>query len=296
MKKYRFIPIILLAFVIVPNQGLAQVEQGAALVLWRMINQARAHPIDTIRSLGIDEAAARQALGDDQWIIDKGLPPVAWNDELSQAALGHGNDMIAHLYYSSVGLDGSTPVDRIRAAGYAPVSEGELLGALAFAGYIDATEAAKIVFQNWVRDEFNPLREGQKHIFNPEFKEMGAAFIGAILHLDQEIPPNVFVAVADFGEPEEIRNYLLGNVYRDVNGNGAMEPEEAVPGATVIVRGIGSSGSSSVVSGLQGQYQVPLPDWQLIIIDVMDDQRPLLTGFLAAGDGESSLMIDLKIP
>jgi len=296
MKKHILIPLVLLLFLVIPSPGWCQVEEGASLYLWRMINQARAHPMDTIQSLGIDEGDARQSLGQDQWIIDEGLPPLAWDDKLAQAALEHGNDMIARLYYSSQSPEGDSPGDRIRSAGYHPISEGELLGALSFAGFIDPVEAAKIVFQNWVRDELNPGRQGERRIFNTEFKEMGTAFIGAILHLGEGIPPNVFLSVADFAEPEENRNYLVGNVYRDLNGNGVMDPKEAVPGATVIVRGIGSSGSSRVVSGLQGQYQVPLPDWQLIIIDVTNNQGPLITGFLAAGDGDRSRMIDLKIP
>jgi hypothetical protein len=296
MKKYKFIPIILLALFLIPRPGRAQVEESAARVLWRMINQARANPMDTIRSLGIDEEAARQSLGTDQWIIDEGLPPFAWNGKLAETALQHGSDMIAHVYYSTRSLDGSNPGDRMRSAGIEPISEGELLGVLAFGVYIDPAEAAKIVFENWVRDEFNPARQSERRIFDADCTEMGIALIGAVLHLDGEIPPNVFVAVADFAEPAEARRYVVGNVFRDLNGNGRMDQGEAVAGATVVLRGIGSQDSTRVVTGLSGEYQADLPRRQLIIFDVSGAQGPLITGFLAAGGADQNRLIDLQVP
>ncbi len=296
MKKLILIPFVLLIFLVLPKPGWCDEEENASLFLWHLINEARAHPKSTIELLGIDEAAARQALGDEQWVIDQGLPPLAWNDELTQAASGHGNDMIAHLYYSSAGLDGSTPGERMRAAGYDPVSEGETLGALSFSGFIGPMEAVKVVFGNWVRDELNPARQKDREIFNPDFQEMGGAFIGAVLHLGGNIPPNVYLAVAEFARPVESHPYLIGNVYRDLNHNGSMESNEAVVGATVVVGGIGSAGSAQVVSGAFGEYQADLPGSRLIIIDVAGDRGPLITGFLAAGGGSSSRLVDLSVP
>jgi hypothetical protein len=296
MKKFILVPFILLIFLVVPKQSWGDVEQNASLFLWHLINQARVHPKSTIQSLGINEAAARQALGDEQWIIDKGIPPLAWNDKLAQAAVGHGTDMIAHLYYSSTGLDGSTPGDRMRSAGYNPVSEGETLGVLAFSSFVDPMEAVKVVFQNWVRDELNPARQKGRQIFNTEFQEMGGAFIGAVLHLGEDIPPNIYLAVVEFAQPMDPHQYLIGNVYRDLNRNGFMEPNEAVAGAAVVIRGFGLSGDVRVVTGVLGEYQVDLPRSQLILIDVDSDQGPLITGFLAVGGGDRSRLIDLPVP
>jgi uncharacterized protein YkwD len=49
---------------------------------------------------------------------DRGLAPLRPNDRLQRAALGHGNDMVAHRYFAHVGRDGSQPAERIRASGY----------------------------------------------------------------------------------------------------------------------------------------------------------------------------------
>jgi hypothetical protein len=294
MKKFIFIPLILMTFLVLPRPGWCNVEENASFFLWHLINQARVHPESVIRSLGIDEGAARQALGDEQWIIDEGLPPLAWNNKLAQAALAHGNDMIAHLYYSSVGLDGSTPGDRIRAVGYDPVSEEETLGIVSFSGFIGPMEAVRVVFGNWVRDELNPARQKDRQIFNPDFREMGGTFIGAVLHLGADIPPNVYLAAVEFARPEEIVNYLLGNVYRDVNGNGLMEPDEAVIGATVSIRNLVPSGTASVVSGSTGEYQVVLPKW-LFVANVTEDGKSLIKDVFSIG-GNENIIMDFKAP
>jgi hypothetical protein len=49
---------------------------------------------------------------------DRGLTALKVDRDLQQAALGHGNDMVANRYFAHDGRDGSKPAERIRAAGY----------------------------------------------------------------------------------------------------------------------------------------------------------------------------------
>jgi uncharacterized protein YkwD len=49
---------------------------------------------------------------------DRGLAQLRLNDRLQRVALHHGDDMVEHLYFAHVGLDGSQPAERIRASGY----------------------------------------------------------------------------------------------------------------------------------------------------------------------------------
>lgn len=56
-------------------------------------------------------------------------PAVAWNDALTQAALGHSQDMVAHNLFSHTGSNGSTLGQRISAAGYAWSAAGENIAA-----------------------------------------------------------------------------------------------------------------------------------------------------------------------
>ena len=49
------------------------------------------------------------------------MPPVAaviWNDKLAKAAYDHSVDMKSNDYFSHTGLNGSSPGQRITAAGY----------------------------------------------------------------------------------------------------------------------------------------------------------------------------------
>ena len=51
--------------------------------------------------------------------------PVVFDARLANAAQGHANDMLANNYFSHTGLNGSSPGDRISAAGYQWRTYGE---------------------------------------------------------------------------------------------------------------------------------------------------------------------------
>ncbi len=71
-----------------------------------------------------------------------GLLPLTLSASLSSAALGHSEDMAVHNFFSHTSSDGSTPWDRIRAAGY---TYSTWLGENIAAGYNDAQS----VFNAW---------------------------------------------------------------------------------------------------------------------------------------------------
>lgn len=58
-----------------------------------------------------------------------GCPPVALDQALSIAAEKHSQDMADHNYFSHVGLDGSTLVQRASAASYGFSPSGEIIAA-----------------------------------------------------------------------------------------------------------------------------------------------------------------------
>ena len=91
------------------------------------------------------------------------MPPVAaviWNDQLAKAAYDHSVDMNTHDYFSHTGLDGSSPGQRIIAAGYHWTSYGENIAE----GY--STE--QIVMNAWLGSEGHC-----KNIMNGGFKDLG---------------------------------------------------------------------------------------------------------------------------
>jgi uncharacterized protein YkwD len=54
---------------------------------------------------------------------------VAWDNELFAAAVGHSQDMAQRDYFAHVSLDGRTPGDRVKAAGYVYRNLGENIAA-----------------------------------------------------------------------------------------------------------------------------------------------------------------------
>lgn len=57
------------------------------------------------------------------------VPPVVWNDKLTQAADGHALDMATKNYFSHDSQDGRTFVDRINAVNYSWAAVGENIAA-----------------------------------------------------------------------------------------------------------------------------------------------------------------------
>lgn len=70
-----------------------------------------------------------------------GLSPLSWDSKLSIASVNHSIDMAANNYFSHTGLDGSSPWDRIDAAGYTGTPLGE---------NIAAGSSVKSVVSSWI--------------------------------------------------------------------------------------------------------------------------------------------------
>jgi uncharacterized protein YkwD len=56
-------------------------------------------------------------------------PPLAWNDRLAAAALSHAGDMAENDYFAHESRDGTTPAQRVSAAGYDWSTAGENIAA-----------------------------------------------------------------------------------------------------------------------------------------------------------------------
>ncbi len=90
---------------------------------------------------------------------------LVWNDQLAKAAYDHSVDMNVNNYFSHTGLDGSSPGQRITAAGYAWNSYGENIAK----GYTNE----QAVINAWLGSEGHC-----KNIMNAGFKDMGVGRMG----------------------------------------------------------------------------------------------------------------------
>ncbi|MGB9108607.1 MAG: CAP domain-containing protein, partial [Telluria sp.] len=90
-------------------------------------------------------------------------PPVAWNDSLAQAALGHSQDMAAKRYFNHREPGGSAPADRATRAGYRWKQVGENIAS----GQHTVAEAVT----GWLNSPGHCA-----NIMNPAYTDMGAAY------------------------------------------------------------------------------------------------------------------------
>lgn len=93
----------------------------------------------------------------------KAAPPVAWNDVLGQAALGHSRDMAERVYFDHHESDGSDAAERIARLGYRWSRVGENI-----ASGLGTPEAA---VQGWIDSPGHCA-----NLMNPHYTQMGAAY------------------------------------------------------------------------------------------------------------------------
>jgi len=180
-------------------------------LLWQKINEARQNPRAVLQRLEISEELAVATLGDDAWILDQGLRPLAWDARLHQAASAHGRDMLSRLYYNHYSPDGLGPADRIVATDYQAVDEEENLGALFFKNYVDIETATTFMIDTLLRDELTPGTATRRAIFNPDFSEVGVALFAETVPL-LEGEPYVYLLVINYAQPVEPRGFIVGQV------------------------------------------------------------------------------------
>ncbi len=96
---------------------------------------------------------------------NNGSAPVAFDSRLAAAAQGHADDMLAQNYFSHTGLNGSSPGDRITAAGYNWRTYGENIAR----GQSSEAE----VLQDWTNSPGHHAND-----INPNFEDYGLAKAG----------------------------------------------------------------------------------------------------------------------
>lgn len=272
---FAAVPAAAAADVDIPLRADEQVLAGRAFQFWQHLNDARRDPLAAARRLNIPEETVRVAFSDQLWVLEQGLPPLAWNDHLRSSASGHGRDMFNRLFYSYITPEGVNFDQRIAATGYESQFTGETIIALFFEAFVPLDEAFDLLADSLLRDELTGSTAVQRNIFDPEITEAGISFFAESIDLLNE-QPFVYLLVADFAAPLTPAPYLVGVLDDDsrlavrspVDGrwtfapllaSGAFQLLSPLPGTflvTVTENGIGPVGASMAVnSQLQGDHQ-----------------------------------------
>ncbi len=218
-------------------------------LLLELINRARANPLEEVSRLKLD--------------LNQGLPagtitstpkqPLTFHRLLINAARAHTQWMLNTDTFEHIGIDGSTPGDRMSSAGY-PFSGGwawgENLGWKGTSGAVPLT-----AFTGDVHDGLIISPGHRVNILSDKFDEIGLGILSGPFSAQGNTFNSVLITekfARSGGTPGPV---LFGVVYRDANGDGLYSVGEGVAGIQIAP----SKGPFYAVSSTSGGFAIPMP-------------------------------------
>lgn len=189
------------------------------------LNDARANPTAYGQSIGVDLSYIAPS------------QPLAFSPQLIQAAQLHSQDMNDRGYFAHITPDGTTPQQRVAAAGFPAVYIGECLNAGGGPNGPDldpASSLADLIIDSGVPDL------GHRNILLSVFSSSnGEDQIGVGAVLNGGGPANNYYTI-DTANTSDTRPFLTGVVFHDDNGNGKYDIGEGLPDVSITVQGVGA--------------------------------------------------------
>jgi len=286
-----------------PIAGAEAVEQA----LVSMLNSARNDPILALLSAGIDrERAAEAYKGMAGGALTWPHAPLARDEKLHGTATAHNRDMRDRLYFGTVSPDGSTPFERVESAGYDPERVGESLGMTL--GVLEVSKVdgpfhvARCLYEILLKNDVDPGSDVERNIFDAFMTEVGIGVEIIYLEPDpggDEDGSLYYTVVADFARPLNLRPFVMGTVYEDRNGNGALDDGDGIPGLKITLSpdGVGMGREIVTETGPTGRYQM---DFYNISTDYMElyverDGEVLGPFGFVAGPPKKNVLRDIRI-
>lgn len=225
-----------------------------------LVNQARSNPEGFLLSVGLSADRLMPDLQEGLDAFYAGMPPLFPVKTLFRAARAHAVDMLSAGYFAADSLDGRTPMDRILEAGYGEaVESGETRGLLALCGDRVPAEQVKAFFQRSAIVELTRTAPEDRLIFNPFLREAGVGFAeGNSESLGGICGDHVGLLVAEYGTRIAVESGIVGVVFSDLDGNGLLDPGEALSGVEVTISS-GSAVSRVLLTGEGGGFHIVLP-------------------------------------
>ncbi len=260
----------------VDRQELVALQQ---YVFWQQINEARKNPLAVLARLEIPFEQAKGVFAEDTHFLVSGLPPLALNAQLGQAASLHARDMIENIYYSHLSQNGFGPMERIAQTGYQASIERETLAALLFSNPIELERGVALILDNIMRDELTGTAGVTRNIFSHHLTEIGISFDAEVLSI-VEGQPFVYLLVLDFAKPMMSQRYVMG---------------EFNPGGRPAMRPI-AGGQWQYLDLLRpGLFQAPYPEGGVIMIVVKDNDAMEVFGPVSVPDNAAgNHFVDLR--
>ncbi len=240
------------------RQVLAAVEPTAYEVFMvELINRARANPGAEATRFNIDLNEGLSA----GTITDTARQPLAVNQYLTDAARGHAIWSQQNSTFSHTGNAGSSPTQRIIAAGYVAGNSwgsGENMGLTVSSTLGDLTTRVENHHRSLFIDEGIVGRGHRTNLLASQMKEVGSG-VATGPYTYNNTSYSGFVSVQDFawrtGNP-----YLVGVVYNEsVRVDNFYTPGEGLGGVTVTATDTTTNATFTTTSSTAGDYRLQLP-------------------------------------
>lgn len=218
-----------------------------------LVNRARMDPAAEAARLGI---GLNDGLASGT-ISATGKQPLAFNPLLIDAARGHSEWMLATDTFSHTGANGSSPGDRMAAAGYqftGSWSWGENI-AIRWGGGTAITAQQVEAFH----DGLFRSAGHRANILNDAFRETGIGLAAG----DYKGSPAV-TATEVFARSGSL-SFLTGVVFDDRDGDRFYDPGEGLGGVSIKVTSAATGQSWQLASWSAGGYQIALPNGSYLV-------------------------------
>jgi uncharacterized protein YkwD len=239
----------------------------------------------TLQHYGVDLNATEQAIAS-----AAKLPPVAWNNQLAQAAQAHSQDMAANQDQSHTGSDGSSPQQRMQRAGYpSPTTSNE--NAYAYATSVDQAMEAFLIdwgvpdngHRNTILQPGVSAQNAYRDVGIGITPTSGASSVGPL------------VVTQDFASRANEPAQLVGVVFNDPNHTGLYDPSYGAANVQIDAVNLQTGQVSSTQTGSFGGYQLPLSAGSYRIIASVNDQV-IQTATINVGDVNVELDFNASNP
>ena len=215
-----------------------------------------------------------------QWSALTPTDPLAWNEDLTEAAEFH-NEAMRLADDQQHNLPGEPTLgQRARNAGYVNFDRvGENIYAFA-EGYMHGHAGFVIDWGDGPGGIQSPPGH-RDNIMSPSYVEVG---IDVVLETDFRTSVGPYLVTQDFGRPRALGNrFVLGVVWKDLNRNDIYDPGEGIKDASITVQG--PQGTFQTTSMTAGGYQVRVPNgtYQVTVTSGQLPQSMVVANVVVAG-------------
>ncbi len=195
-------------------------------------------------------------------------PPVAWNSDLANAAQGQSQYMANNQIQSHTGADGSSPQQRMEAAGYTNITSS---GENAFAYATSSEEAMQAFLIDWgVPSDGHRINIQQPGVAaDNAYRDVG---IGIVQTNPNNSSFGPMVVTEDFASQSNSQAQLVGVAYYDNSDTGFYQPGEGQGNVQIDAVNLQTGSVASTQTWSSGGYALSLAPGEYRIIASLNNQ------------------------